>query len=45
MKHLKRVTLSKSSVAKADISEDIQNWLNDIEDWFDGLTDDHKIKW
>ena len=38
MKHVKRVTIAKSLVAKANVFDDIGNW-------FSNLGDTHKIKW
>jgi len=38
MKHLKRLTVIKTIVARA-------NFFDDIGDWFHDLSDTNKIKW
>lgn len=38
MKHIKKVTLIKTIVAKANIFDNIGNWFSD-------LGSNHKIKW
>ncbi len=38
MKHIKKVTVVRTIVAKANVLDDIGNWLQN-------LGDTHKIKW
>ena len=38
MKHIRKVTVVKAIVPKANV-------LDDIGNWFSGLSDTHKIKW
>lgn len=38
VKHIKKVTAVKLTVAEA-------NMFDDIGDWFDDLGSDHKVKW
>jgi hypothetical protein len=38
MKHIKKVTVVKTIVAKATVFDDIGNWFHDV-------SNTHKIKW
>lgn len=39
MKHVKKVTVVKMTVAQANVFDDIENWFDDLGG------DDHKVKW